>query len=176
MRSVLIGVMVGLAAVAGPAFAGTPDAPCAYVVEVGAPAQRINPCARVIYEDHPNPGAEFGFAVAATALTLLYTPVRMVYGVTGAALGGFSGWVSGGDLRTAKGWWVNTTEGDYYIRPAHLDSTTRFRIIGAVPAYPAPERYDEPLPPGAVELEEDLVVPEDTSSPAGAGSVDRRGG
>lgn len=163
MRRILVGTMVATVAVAGPAFGGMPDAPCgAGRMEVGAPTHRTNPSARVIHEDYPSAGADFGFAVAATAFNLVYTPVRMVYGVVGAGLGGFSGWVSGGDLRTAKGWWRSTTEGDYYIRPAHFDGTTRFRIIGAVPAHSAPETFDEPLPPAATEPAGD-VVPDDTA-------------
>lgn len=174
MRRILVGAMVATVAVTGPASAGT------YYGEVqGAPTlqprtevheevramevHRINPTARVIREDYPSAGADFGFALATTALNLVYTPVRIVYGVVGAWLGGFSGWVSGGDLRTAKGWWRSTTEGDYYIRPAHFDGTTRFRIIGAVPVHPAPETFDEPLPPAAVEPTGD-VVPDDSAA------------
>ncbi len=93
-----------------------------------------------------------------TAINIVYTPLRMVFGATGAALGGFSGWVSGGDLRTAKGWWVNTTEGDYYVRPAHLDRTTCYRITGAVSCHPPLETYGEPVP--ATEPEEVVVEPD----------------
>jgi hypothetical protein len=59
--------------------------------------------------------------------------------VVGAALGGFSGWTTGGDGRTARGIWRPTVEGHYFIRPDHLDRTERFRFNGATP--PGRARY-----------------------------------
>jgi hypothetical protein len=156
----LVGVMVAMVVVGGSVSPASAGVGCPET-RIGEQAYRVNPMSRVVHEKRPSAGAEFGFAVAATVLNIVYTPVRMVYGATGAALGGFSGWVSGGDLRTAKGWWVPTTEGDYYVRPAHFDGSTRFRVIGAVPPTRPLETFDEPLPPSAAEPTEGIVVPED---------------
>lgn len=139
MRRILVGATVallGLVAMAGPAMAGPggmyahadPAAP-----QVGGTVHFMNPTAGVVEERGHGTGAEFGLAVASTGLSILYFPVRMVYGVVGAGLGGFGGWVTGGDMRTAKGWWRPTTEGHYFMRPDYLDGTERFRFNGAVP-------------------------------------------
>jgi hypothetical protein len=140
MRMILVGVMVAVMAVAGPAFAGmdVPDG----TPQVGGEAHLTNPSGRVIVEHDRGAGAEFGLAMASTGLSLIYTPFRMVYGVLGAALGGLGGWSTGGDMRTAKGLWRPTTEGHYYIRPDYLDGTERFRFNGAVPAVPEPEHFE----------------------------------
>jgi hypothetical protein len=137
MRTILVGVLVVMVAVAGPAFAG----PCAMAkrcdpgaTDVGGAVHFTNPTARVVHERRHGAGAEFGLAIAATSISVLYFPFRMVYGVVGAGLGGFGGWATGGDLRTAKGLWRPTTEGHYFVRPDYLDGTERFRFNGAVPA------------------------------------------
>ena len=133
MRAILVGVMVAAAAVAGPAFGGMDDT-SAHPVPAHGAVHYTNPSGMVIEEDVHGGGAEFGLAVASSALSILYHPFRMVYGVVGAAFGGFAGWTTGGDMRTAKGIWRPTTEGHYFIRPDYLDGTERFRFNGAVPA------------------------------------------
>ncbi|MBI3769119.1 MAG: hypothetical protein HY271_11600 [Deltaproteobacteria bacterium] len=135
MRKILVGVMVAMMAMAGPAMAGPggmgggcdPAAPHA-----GGAVHFTNPTGGMVYEHGHGAGAEFGLAFASTGLSLLYLPVRFVYGVVGAGLGGFGGWATGGDLRTAKGLWRPTTEGHYFIRPDYLDGSERFRFNGAV--------------------------------------------
>ena len=132
MRMILVGAMVAVVAMTGPAFGGvdvadgSPPQPC-------GPVNYNNPSGRVIVEHDHGAGAEFGLAVASSVLSLVYTPFRFVYGVVGAGLGGFAGWSTGGDMRTAKGIWRPTTEGHYYVRPDYLDGTERLRFNGAVP-------------------------------------------
>jgi hypothetical protein len=134
MRAILVGAMVAAVAVAaGPAIGGMDDTSGDPPPAHGA-VHYSNPSGQVIHEDVHGAGAEFGLAVASSALSVLYHPFRMVYGVVGAALGGFGGWTTGGDMRTAKGIWRPTTEGHYFIRPDYLDGTERFRFNGAVPA------------------------------------------
>lgn len=142
MRRVLVGVMVAVVAVAGPAFGGMDGAPC-HPAQAGDHVHYGNPSGQVIVEEGHGAGAEFGLAVASTSLSLLYTPFRFVYGVVGAAFGGFGGWATGGDIRTAKGIWRPTTEGHYYIRPDYFDGTERFRFSGAVAPYEETARYEE---------------------------------
>ena len=149
MRMILVGVMMGVAVgVPGPACAGM-DADCpaarvsaadCHAPQVGGEVHFVNPTRRVIEERHRNAGAEFGFAVASSAINILYTPFRLVYGVLGAGFGGFAGWTTGGDMRTAKGIWRPTTEGHYFVRPDYLDGTERFRFCGAVPPRYEPEQ------------------------------------
>lgn len=130
MRGILVGAMV-VAMAAGPAFAGTAGEPC------GA-WHDTNPSGAVVDEHYPSAGADFGLGLAATGLSLIYTPFRAVYGIVGAALGGLGGWSTGGDLRTAKALWRPTVEGQYYVRPDHLDGRERFRFNGASPKGPSP--------------------------------------
>src|SRR5690606_26038384 len=60
-------------------------------------------------------------------------------GVVGAGLGGVEGWLTGGDLRTARSMWRPTVEGDYFVRPDHLDKTERFQFSNVRPL--VRERY-----------------------------------
>lgn len=135
MRKILVGILVAVVAMAGPAMAGPGGmggASDPAAGQAGGAVHFTNPTGRVVYEDGHGAGAEFGLALASTGLSLLYLPVRVVYGVLGAGLGGFGGWATGGDLRTAKGLWRPTTEGHYFIRPDYLDRSERFRFNGAV--------------------------------------------
>jgi hypothetical protein len=65
--------------------------------------------------------------------------VRLVVGVVGAGLGGVEGFLTGGDIRTAKSMWRPTVEGDYFIRPDHLDRTERYEFGNVRPV--VRERY-----------------------------------
>ena len=132
MRMILVGALVAAVGMAGPAFGGTNGADDAPPQMAGA-VNYTNPTGQVIEEHTHGAGAEFGLAVASSTLSILYFPVRLVYGLVGAELGGIGGWSTGGDMRTAKGIWVPTAEGHYFMRPDYLDGTERFRFSGAVP-------------------------------------------
>ena len=69
-------------------------------------------------------------SVGSTIGSILYFPVKLVVGVTGAWVGGVAGAVSGGDQATASGIWNVTTDGDYFVSPEELDGTTEFRFTG----------------------------------------------
>jgi len=134
MRSILVGAMVAMvAAMAGPAFGEMYDDDVGARPENGGVVHFTNPTAQVVEEDYHSGGAEFGLALASTGLSLIYHPFRAVFGLIGAELGGIGGWSTGGDLRTAKGLWRPTVEGDYYIRPDQLDGTQDFRFNGTAP-------------------------------------------
>jgi hypothetical protein len=134
MRSILVGTMVAMVAVmAGPAFGEMSDDDLRARAENGGVVHFTNPAAQVVEEDYHSGAAEFGLALASTGLSLVYHPFRAVFGLIGAELGGFGGWATGGDLRTAKGLWRPTVEGDYYIRPDQLDGTEGFRFNGTTP-------------------------------------------
>jgi|SRR6185369_7009594 len=133
MRMILVGVMVAAVTMMGPAVGGVA------VADDNPPPSSgnvnfANPSGQVIVEHEHGAGAEFGLAIASSVLSILYHPVRMVYGIVGAELGGIGGWTTGGDMRTAKGIWRPTTEGHYFMRPDYLDGTERFRFNGAASA------------------------------------------
>lgn len=141
MRSVLVGMVALVVAAGGPAYGGSIDdheprpgaatEQPAVIEPVPVPREHTvvhtrAPFRDVVVEEHHSAGAEMGMGVASTVLSIFYTPVRLVVGVAGAAVGGFEGWVTGGDLRTARSMWRPTVEGDYYIRPDHLDRTEHY--------------------------------------------------
>lgn len=155
MRSILVGVVALVVAAGGPAFGGTivnddemrpRPATEPAVIEPAPPVthERMEihqhaPFRDVVVEDYHSAGAEWGMGVASTVLSIFYTPVRLTVGVVGAALGGFEGFVTGGNMRTARSMWRPTVEGDYFIRPDHLDRTERYEFGNFAPI--AHERY-----------------------------------
>src|SRR5262252_2597939 len=112
MRMILVGAMVAVVGMTGPAFGGV-NVVDGRSPECSGAVNSSNPSGQVIVERDHGAGAEFGLAVASSVTNLVYTPFRFVYGVVGAGLGGFAGWSTGGDMRTAKGVWRVTTEGHY---------------------------------------------------------------
>ena len=152
MRSILVGVVVVVVAVAVPAYGGShrrrraPTAACRSSPSNrrhdGAGATVIHespPFGEVVVEEYHSAGAELGMGVASTVLSIFYTPVRLAVGVVGAGLGGVEGWLTGGDIRTARSMWRPTVEGDYFIRPDHLDRTERYEFGNVRPV--VRERY-----------------------------------
>jgi hypothetical protein len=154
MRSILVGVVVAVVAVGSPAFGGgivdDPDRRTAPAVEAPpvepapivperAVVNATPPFRDVVVEDYHSAGAEWGMGVASTVLSIFYTPVRLTVGIVGAGLGGVEGWLTGGDLRTARSMWRPTVEGDYFIRPDHLDRTEHYEFSNVRPV--VRERY-----------------------------------
>jgi len=136
MRAILVGTMVVMTAVAGPAF-GMEQA--SSLTGGAQPERPLLMLEQDTGQECCRSGAEFGRGLASVGLNLIYTPFRMVYGFLGAGLGGIAGWSTGGDLRTSRGLWRPTVDGDYHIRPAHLDGTEPFRFSDATP--PESVRY-----------------------------------
>ena len=146
MRSILVGVVAAVVAVGAPAYGGgivddlerkpvpavevEPETP---VVHERLEVHQTPPFREVVVEDYHSAGSEFGMGVASTVLSIFYTPVRLGVGVVGAALGGFEGWITGGDIRTARSMWRPTVEGDYFIRPDHLDRTEHYEFSNVRP-------------------------------------------
>jgi hypothetical protein len=143
MRSILVGMAVMVVGLAVPAYGGSivddserrPGAAHERVA-VERPAvvheqtviHQSPPFGDVVVEEYHSAGAELGMGVASTIFTLFYTPVRLTVGVVGAGLGGVEGWITGGDIRTARSMWRPTVEGDYFIRPDHLDGTEQYQF------------------------------------------------
>jgi len=87
----------------------------------------------------PTTGGELAKGIAAPVLSLVYFPVKLVVGITGALLGGISGWATGGNERAAEAIWRPTVGGSYFITPETLDGTKPFLPFDSGPyAQPAP--------------------------------------
>ncbi len=172
MRSILVGVVAAVVAVGGPAYGGgvvddlerRPEAAVDVIEREPVQEERMvihqsPPFREVVVEDYHSAGAEWGMGVASTILSIFYTPVRLTVGVVGAGLGGVEGWLTGGDLRTARSMWRPTVEGDYFIRPDHLDRTERYEFGNVRPI--VRERYTvRGREPVVLEETEEIVVPE----------------
>jgi hypothetical protein len=178
MRSILVGVVVAAVAVGGPAFGGDvvddserrPQAAVdviesAPVTEERTVVHETPPFREVVVEEYHSAGAELGMGIASTIFSVFYTPVRLAVGVVGAGLGGVEGWLTGGDLRTARSMWRPTVEGDYYVRPDHLDKTERFQFSNVRPV--VRERYTiRGREPVVLEEKEVLLTDDETVADA----------
>jgi hypothetical protein len=120
MRSLLTVALLGVLVGSTPAFAES--------VACDTPETS----ARTV-EVYHSAGEELGMSFAATFLSVLYTPVRLAYGIVGAGVGGAHGFLTGGNERVARGVWRVSVEGDYYMRSDHLDGTERFDVINTDP-------------------------------------------
>ncbi len=149
---VFVGMVALVVAMGGPAYGGGVDdgelRPRAAIepemIEPQAVQEQVAvhqraPFRDVVVEEYHSAGAEWGMGVASTVLSIFYAPVRVVVGVVGASLGGVEGFLTGGDLRTARSMWRPTVEGDYFIRPDHLDRTERYEFGSFDPV--VQERY-----------------------------------
>lgn len=82
-------------------------------------------------------GIELARGIAAPLLSAVYTPVKVSLGVTGAVLGGVSGFLTGGNERAAEGVWRPLTGGTYFITPQLLARQSPFVPFGDRPVEPA---------------------------------------
>ena len=73
---------------------------------------------------------EVGPQVASGALSILYTPVKIIYAGLGGIFGGFAYVLTGGEKETTDAIWAASIEGDYYLTPAHLKGETPLRFVG----------------------------------------------
>src|SRR5258705_7501325 len=103
---VMIAMLLGLLFLPGAAWT-------AEEMEQTQPLQAVQP--------EPTLGSEFAKGVIAPVLSLFYFPLKLVVGVSGAVLGGISGWATGGDERAAEGVWRPMTGGTYFITPQIIE-------------------------------------------------------
>lgn len=179
---VFVGVVALVIAIGSPAYGGGIDdrEPRPFVAtqreDIGsAPVREYTdvhqkaPFRDVVIEEYHSAGAEWGMGVASTVLSVFYTPVRLVVGVVGAGLGGVEGWLTGGDLRTARSMWRPTVEGAYFVRPDHLDRTERYQFGNFDPL--ARERSTLRGREVIIRHEEPIASVESETVPAGAVEV-----
>ncbi len=77
------------------------------------------------YAPQPAPGA--GASLLAAVCNLAYFPVRFVITFVTAEVGGFTGWMTGGNEGAAYAVWQGT-EGPAYIQPEVLEGRERLRF------------------------------------------------
>ena len=83
-------------------------------------------------------GEEFAKGMVSPVLSLIYCPLKLAAGVSGAVLGGVSGWATGGNQRAAEGIWRPLTGGTYFITPKIMDGERPFLPFDGGPyAHPA---------------------------------------
>lgn len=75
-------------------------------------------------------GSQAGMGFAAGFLSLVYTPVKIVYAALGGIIGGFAYGLSGGDEKVAKKIWDTSLRGTYVLTPDHLRGDKPVRFLG----------------------------------------------
>jgi hypothetical protein len=76
-------------------------------------------------EQGPTPNA--GASLAAALYNIVYFPLRFTVTVITAEVGGFTGWMTGGDAAAAHAVW-QSTDGQAYITPEVLEGRERLRF------------------------------------------------
>ena len=88
----------------------------------------------------PNPAAKqstdsssdsVGSQIASGALSIFYTPAKLVYAGLGGIFGGLAYVLTAGDEQTADTIWAASLEGDYFLTPAHLRGDTPIHFMGS---------------------------------------------
>ena len=72
-----------------------------------------------------------GSQIASGALSILYTPAKLVYAGLGGIFGGLAYVLTGGDEQTADTIWDASLAGDYYLTPAHLRGDDPVYFMGS---------------------------------------------
>jgi hypothetical protein len=85
------------------------------------PPGQMTPPQAVEAEEGPPPNA--GASLAAALCNVVYFPLRFAITVVTAEVGGFTGWMTGGDRAAAHAVW-QSTEGQAYITPDVLEGRT----------------------------------------------------
>jgi hypothetical protein len=75
-------------------------------------------------------GGEVGLAVGATAINLVYFPIRAAVAAGWLVLGAVAGTATGGDERAAYSFWVPGASGTFFVTPGHLDGSEPFEFWG----------------------------------------------
>jgi hypothetical protein len=72
----------------------------------------------------------FGLQIASGALSLLYTPLKIVYAGLGGFIGGFVYALTGGNEQVAQSVWDASLGGTYLLTPDHLQGNEPIRFKG----------------------------------------------
>lgn len=74
--------------------------------------------------------SSLGLQIASGALSILYTPVKVVYAGVGGLFGGFVYLVTAGNEPAAQSVWDASLKGDYWLTPDHLQGNEPVRFKG----------------------------------------------
>ena len=96
------------------------------------------------------PAVEFARSVSAPVLSAVYFPVKLAVSISGAVLGGISGFVTGGSERAAEGIWRPTVGGTYFITPAILAGEQPFLPFDYGANHP-PQLHPSVMPGGPMQ-------------------------
>ena len=89
------------------------------------------PAAAEHSETSENPS--LGLQIASSALSILYTPFKVVYAGLGGIFGGFAYVLSGGNEEVAHSVWDASLGGTYWLTPDHLQGNEPVRFFGVPP-------------------------------------------
>jgi hypothetical protein len=73
-----------------------------------------------------------GLQIASGALSILYTPLKIVYAGLGGFMGGFAYALTGGNEEVAQSVWDASLGGTYWLTPDHLQGKEPIRFKGEV--------------------------------------------
>jgi hypothetical protein len=82
-------------------------------------------------------GTHFLVGLGAGVLTLLYTPVKIIYAATSIPIGGLVYTWSIGDMEMARRVMLSGTQGSYVVTPEHLRGERRFTFVGSAEGGPS---------------------------------------
>jgi len=82
-------------------------------------------------EPHISPAQDAGLSLLAATANLVYFPARLVVTVITAEVGGFTGWMTGGDTEAANSVWA-VTDGQAFLTPRILEGRERL-CFGRLP-------------------------------------------
>lgn len=74
--------------------------------------------------------SSLGLQVASGALSILYTPMKVIYAGLGGIIGGLAYVVTAGNGRVAQNIWDVSLAGDYWVTPAHLEGNKPLHFQG----------------------------------------------
>ena len=71
-----------------------------------------------------------GLQVASGALSILYTPIKLVYAGVGGIVGGLAYVMTAGNERVAQSVWDASLRGTYWLKPSHLKGEEPIYFLG----------------------------------------------
>ena len=74
--------------------------------------------------------SDLGVQIASGALSVLYTPVKVVYAGLGGFMGSLAYILTAGNTEVAQSVWDASLEGDYWVTPEHLQGEKAIRFQG----------------------------------------------
>ncbi|MFQ5415981.1 MAG: hypothetical protein ACE5FL_02920 [Myxococcota bacterium] len=88
------------------------------------------PAAARARDEGPDSGGGFA-GVGSILCTLVYSPLKMAYAVSGVVVGGLAWAWSFGNRRVTRPIFRSSLGGDYVVSPAHLRGERRLRFTGS---------------------------------------------